>query len=309
MSAGMCLLLPGQDSEITVYIAPLRLLGSDYELRNPFVSKLVVLTSEMNTKNFELFLLNHELMMRSVRANIVNNKLNKYLKSPHCEVDLRHATLQELYFGDRNGNDIKVEWLNESLRTAKFDFTIPLKLHEMDKNAAPRYTKENLKDYLNYVIMPHSVNQKGMEYSIILPKEPDPIILVIQIKLSVTGAKQNKREIELTSKKSIEVLTMDPVKKNDNEEEGEEEKDTDESVKSLVDKYTNLGWPKENIVVLFQTNRKRRSYRAAVRGNILFMSEESLKNFFGPTVWDLLQSCYCLNNIKLAVTTNDQTEN
>jgi hypothetical protein len=224
-------------------------------------------------------------------------------------VDLRHATLQELYFGDRNGNDIKVEWLNESLRTAKFDFTIPLKLHEMDKNAAPRYTKENLKEYLNYVIMPHSVNQKGMEYSIILPKEPDPIILVIQIKLSVTGAKQNKREIELTSKKSIEVLTMDPVKKNDNEEEGEEEKDTDESVKSLVDKYTNLGWPKENIVVLFQTNRKRRSYRAAVRGNILFMSEESLKIFFGPTVWDLLQSCYCLNNIKLAVTTNDQTEN
>jgi hypothetical protein len=157
--------------------------------------------------------------------------------------------------------------------------------------------------------MPHSVNQKGMEYSIILPilEEPDPIILVIQIKLSLTGAKENKREIELTSKKSIEVISMDPVKKDANEEEGEE-KDIDESVKSLIDKYTNLGWPKENIVVLFQTNRKRRSYRTAVRGNILFMCEESLKNYFGPTVWELLQSCYCLNNIKLAVTTNDQTE-
>jgi hypothetical protein len=307
MSQGQCLLLTVKKNNgntvvegvVTVYIAPLRLLGIDYEFENPYLSYLIVLTSEMNTKNFEFFLLYHELMMRSVRANIVEENLTKYLMPPHCKVNLRDATLQELYFGDADGNDIRVDWLNESLRTAKFDFTIPLQLVEMNENAVPHYTKENLKKYVNHIIMPHSVNQKGLEYCFILPtkeKDPDAILFVIQQKLSVTGAMQEKFEIESTSKKVIEVLTTDQAK-----EDGA-------AAKGLVKKYTTLGWPEEKIVILFLTNRQRREYQTAISGNILLMCEESLKNYLGPTLWDLLQSSYCLNNLKLGVNTNDYSK-
>jgi hypothetical protein len=118
---------------VTVYIAPFRLRGSEYKYENKYLTKLIVQTSEMNNKNFEQFLLYHEMMILSVRANIANN-LMKTLKDPHCKVNLSDATLQELYFGELNGNDIKVNWLNESLRTAKFDFTTPLSLAKMNKN-------------------------------------------------------------------------------------------------------------------------------------------------------------------------------
>jgi hypothetical protein len=90
--------------------------------------------------------------------------------------------------------------------------------------------------------MPHSNNQKGFEYSIILSsKAEEEILVVVQAKFSVTGAIQEKGEIGLTCKKSIEVLSKDPAKEEDDNVEVEEvemeemeemeEMDTEEATK------------------------------------------------------------------------------
>jgi len=287
MSEGRCLLLTLQDSDgfvaedaVVVSIPPLRLLGTDFA-RIKCLSNLIGLTSEMNSKNFEHFLLYHELMMRSVRNDIAVRGLMHLFTAPHCNVDLRHATLQELYFGDANGNDIKVEWRDETLRNGKFDFTTPLDIMFMD---LPHY--RDFADFVNCIIISPDANQKGFEYSLILQTKeqvPRPIVVAIQAKFTEVDSTQEIDKMVDTGQKCFEVICSD-----------------------TAIKFAALGWPQENMVVLFQTNRTRRKYRTIVKGfNMILMCKDSLKKYLGVTVWGLLQSCHYLANLQLVVNAMD----
>ena len=283
MSEGKCMLLTVrnefgiiEDGNVRVDIPPLRLQGDGYS-GSKELSQLVTLTSEMSEKIFELFLVRHEAIMRIARKGIVDNKLNSLFQSPYCNVDLSSATLQELYFGvpDAKDNDIKVEWRDESVRKARFDFTTPLQIKSM--KSLPHFSSAH--HFEDSIIVSSDPMQKGFEYAVILRTQeavPRMIVLVVQAKFTKAETVQEADEVVQTAVKCKEVTKK-------------------------------LGWPEENVIVLFQTNRKKRDYKTTVKQhNLILMCGNRLESYMGPTVWGLLQSCHCLANLELGVSESAQ---
>jgi len=265
MSKGKCMLLESDPFSVTVIIPPLRLGSMGLSLFEAYniskLSEMVMLTNHMNPDAFEYFLLYHEIVMRSVRKYICTLN-DDVVKS--CTFD--DATLLELYFGrDAMESDVKCVWRNSELKNERFDFTEKLEICRL--NRFPHF--KDAEQYVNKVIVTEDINQKGFEYSVILKSKNGVIVsLPEQNKLTMVNTIQEVGEIKKTMRKTEEVLSK-------------------------------LGWTKDNIVLLFRTNREVRQYETTFEDfNAIVLCRESLVEYLGPTVEALFYSSECLSDLK-----------
>lgn len=305
MSNGNCLLISdiaSAELEATVMIPPLRLLARDFSPthQDPFARALgamIKLVSEMQPRHFESFLLHHEVLMRHVRTYISSNTGPEVTK--HC--NFREATCQQVYFlgqRDHNVGNIKVEWATPSLRQEKFDFTQPLHKFQLAEGLAFVPFKKAEK-YVNHVLISGNVNQKGYESGMIMKSSTGKYVAILeQNKFSMIEASQEAREVS-------EIMSIwdwsgeeENVVGNEEEEKQNWVKDNEMIVQRVLS-LEILGWPVDNIIVLFRTNMRAKTYRAVLKGvNVILMYRDSLESYLGPTVWNLLLSSESLSNLE-----------
>ena len=86
----------------------------------------------------------------------------------------------------------------------------------------------------------------------------------------------------------------------------------DEVVRIVTERFSKLGWPLANIVVLLPTSRKHSnnsSWRETVKKqNLILMCRKSWESYMGPMLWGMLQSCRCLANLQLKESAQQSAE-
>jgi len=281
MSMGQCMLLaddPLAANFVKVLITPLRLFGLNYKLDE--LTAMVLMTVNMSTKNFENFLLCHERMMRPVRRYIMSMDREDI----PLKIDYTNCTFEELLFGKTGLSDIEAEWRSESLRYERFNFTLDLTSCIMEVGSFPNYSDRHR--FINCTIMPADVNQKGFEFGWIVQSLSGFTVGVLeQAKLTEVGTEQSAGEVFSSAVSSVEVLHEAVYRR------------VGETCKKMRD---SLGWPEENIIVIFRTNRERLKYKKVLIGiNVILMCKQSLESYLGPTIWSLFSISENLANLKL----------
>jgi len=193
------------------------------------------------------------------------------------------CTLEDLLFGENEKSDVTVNWATPALRNARFDFSASLRAEKMDACAFPHYRDREL--YTNCTIISANEYQKGFEYGwIVKSKDGRHVAILEEDKFTEIGTDQKVGEIRKKLAAAVEELHNAVYRRYG------------DKVRKIQD---SLGWPVENIVLIFRTNRHRLNYTKVLEGNIILMCRESLEKYLGPTVWSLLCISENLANVKL----------
>lgn len=272
MSEGSCMVdgrVPNSDFDV-VMVPPLRLISADCRKgllsRQPFNRLPTLLNSglDLDSKQFEVLLAEHELQLRSSRAWAVSR--GDVMQATHAP-QYNCLTLHQLYCTLENPlGDIRVEWRNEALKSLQFDFTTPL-AYEGERTTFPR--AEEAEKYKNFLVFPDKKNHKGFEFGLILTaSDGGTVVVAVQTKLTSVDAVQEAQEISDTAQKTEEVLS-------------------------------DFGWSKDRVVTVFLTNRPRRQYSSTVVGhNVILLCGESLQEYLGPTVWAIARASEALSGLE-----------